>query len=56
MTVPDVDLMKDPVFVIFDTDTYYQSQNGGEDAPKPPKKYPGFVNSKEKSESSVPRF
>ena len=27
------------MFVIFDTDAYYQSQGGGEDAPKPPKKY-----------------
>lgn len=31
--------MGKPMFVIFDTDTYYQSQGGGEDAPKPPKKY-----------------
>ena len=37
--LPDVDLMNKPMFVIFDTDAYYQSQNGGEDAPKPPKKY-----------------
>lgn len=35
----DVDYMNKPMFVIFDTDTYYQSQNGGENAPKPPKKY-----------------
>ena len=34
-----MDFMGKPMFVIFDTDTYYQSQNGGEDAPKPPKKY-----------------
>ncbi len=37
--LPDVDFMGKPMFVIFDTDTYYQSQGGGEDAPKPPKKY-----------------
>lgn len=36
--LPNVDFMGKPMFVIFDTDTYYQSQNGGEDAPKPPKK------------------
>lgn len=37
--LPNVDFMGKSMFVIFDTDTYYQSQNGGEDAPKPPKKY-----------------
>lgn len=37
--LPNVDFMGKPMFLIFDTDTYYQSQNGGEDAPKPPKKY-----------------
>lgn len=37
--LPNVDFMGKPMFVIFDMDTYYQSQNGGEDAPKPPKKY-----------------
>ena len=37
--LPNVDFMGKPMFVIFDTDTYYRSQNGGEDAPKPPKKY-----------------
>ena len=37
--LPDIDFMGKPMFVIFDTDTYYQSQGGGEDAPKPPKKY-----------------
>ena len=37
--LPNVNFMGKPMFVIFDTDTYYQSQNGGEDAPKPPKKY-----------------
>ena len=37
--LPDVDFMGKPMFAIFDTDTYYQSQGGGEDAPKPPKKY-----------------
>ena len=39
----DVDLMNQPVFVIFDTDAYYQSQNGGSgdgNTPTtPPKKY-----------------
>ena len=42
MTVPDVDLMKDPVFVIFDTDAYYNSTSGGDGSGKvtaPPKKY-----------------
>lgn len=42
MTVPDVDLMKDPVFVIFDTDAYYNSTSGGGGSGKvtaPPKKY-----------------
>ena len=37
--LPDIDFMGKPMFVIFDTDAYYQSQGGGEDAPKPPKKY-----------------
>ena len=34
--------MKDPLFVIFDTNAYYNSQGGGSEespAPKPPKKY-----------------
>lgn len=39
----DVDLMNQPVFVIFDTDAYYQSQNGGSGDSStpttPPKKY-----------------
>lgn len=39
----DVDLMNNPVFVIFDTDAYYQSQNGGDGGSTtpvtPPKKY-----------------
>ena len=42
MTVPDVDLMKDPVFVIFDTDAYYNSTSGGDSSGQvtaPPKKY-----------------
>ena len=42
MNVPDVDLMNDPIFVIFDTDAYYQSQGGGDgsgQAVAPPKKY-----------------
>ena len=41
MEVPDVDLMNDPIFLIFDTDAYYQSgstdMNGNTIAP--PKKY-----------------
>ncbi len=37
--LPDVDFMNKPMFVIFDMDSYYQSQGGGENAPKPPKKY-----------------
>ena len=37
---PNVDMMEKPVFVIFDTDAYYQSQNPSEDSSvKPPKKY-----------------
>ncbi len=39
MELPDVDFMDKPMFVIFDMDAYYQSQGGGENAPKPPKKY-----------------
>lgn len=40
-TLPDIDLMNDPLFVIFDTDAYHQSQWGGSsDTPvAPPKKY-----------------
>ena len=34
-----MDFMDKPMFVIFDMDAYYQSQGGGENAPKPPKKY-----------------
>lgn len=43
--VPDIDLMKDPLFIIFDTEAYYQSKyNDGGDAggslvTAPPKKY-----------------
>ena len=42
--MPDVDFMNQPMFVIFDTDAYYQSKNGatsgeGENKVKPPKKY-----------------
>ena len=37
--LPDVDFMNKPMFVIFDMDAYYQSQGGGENSPKPPKKY-----------------
>ena len=39
MELPDVDFMDKPMFVIFDMDAYYQSQGGGENAPKPPKLY-----------------
>lgn len=35
--LPDVDLENKPMFVIFDTDAYYESQNGGQG--KAPKKY-----------------
>lgn len=42
--IPDIDFMNRPVFVVFDTDAYYQSQNGGTGGDgktpvKPPKKY-----------------
>lgn len=41
--MPDVNFMNQPLFVIFDTDAYYQSQNGssgGSGTPvKPPKKF-----------------
>ncbi|MBE5980513.1 MAG: ABC transporter permease [Paenibacillaceae bacterium] len=42
--IPDIDFMNRPVFVVFDTDAYYQSQNGGtagdgKTPVKPPKKY-----------------
>lgn len=39
--LPDIDLMNDPIFIIFDTDAYWQSQSGGESGtvPAPPKKY-----------------
>lgn len=39
--LPDVDLMNDPVFIIFDTDAYWNSQNndGSGQAVSPPKKY-----------------
>lgn len=38
--MPEIDFMNDPVFYIFDTDAYYQSQNPQQDGPKvaPPKK------------------
>lgn len=41
MELPDVDLMNDPVFIIFDTDAYWQSQGGGTSGQvtAPPKKY-----------------
>lgn len=35
--LPNVDLENKPMFVIFDTDAYYESQDGGQG--KPPKKY-----------------
>lgn len=42
--VPDIDFVNKPMFVIFDTDAYYQSQGsqsteGGGTVVKPPKKY-----------------
>lgn len=39
--LPDIDLMRDPIFVIFDMDAYYQSGTPDENGqtPKPPKKY-----------------
>lgn len=39
---PDIDLMNDPIFIIFDMDAYYQSMGPtqeGQQAVKPPKKY-----------------
>ena len=39
--LPDIDLMNDPIFIIFDTDAYYSSQypdENGQNTP-PPKKY-----------------
>ncbi|MEY8352290.1 ABC transporter permease [Lachnospiraceae bacterium 54-53] len=42
-SIPDIDFMNKPLFVIFDVDSYYQSQNGGtgdgQTPVKPPKKY-----------------
>ncbi len=38
-TLPDVDFMGKPMFVIFDVDKYYQAMSGGPDAPSMPKKY-----------------
>lgn len=35
----DIDYMNKPMFVVFDMNAYYQSQNGGETQTKPPKKY-----------------
>ncbi len=39
--LPDIDLMNDPIFYIFDMDAYYQSQSGssGGTATAPPKRY-----------------
>ena len=40
MDAPEIDMMRDPVFVIFDTDAYWQSQwNDTETPVAPPKKY-----------------
>lgn len=42
-SIPNIDFMNRPLFVIFDMDAYYQSQNGGTGeggkTVKPPKKY-----------------
>ncbi|WP_312445700.1 ABC transporter permease [Lacrimispora sp.] len=42
-SIPDIDFINKPMFVIFDMDAYYQSQNGGTgeggSTVKPPKKY-----------------
>lgn len=39
-TLPDIDYMKRPMFAIFDTNAYYQTQGGNTEADvKPPKKY-----------------
>ena len=44
-TLPDIDIMKNPMFIIFDTDSYWGSQNSGSDSSgsttttTPPKKY-----------------
>ncbi len=40
--LPDIDLMRDPIFTIFDTDAYYQSQGTQQEGTtpvEPPKKY-----------------
>jgi len=39
--VPDIDLMKNPIWIIYDTEAYYQSKDGGSDGKTvaPPKKY-----------------
>jgi ABC-type antimicrobial peptide transport system permease subunit len=39
--LPDIDLMNDPIFIIFDTDAYYASQGTTEEGTSvtPPKKY-----------------
>ncbi len=40
--LPDIDLMRDPIFTIFDTDAYYQSQGTQQEGMtpvEPPKKY-----------------
>lgn len=34
-----IDFMNKPMYIIFDMNAYYSSQNGGEGASKPPKKY-----------------
>lgn len=40
-SLPDIDLYKDPIFIIFDTDAYYNSQGNqnNEKSTNPPKKY-----------------
>lgn len=42
MELPQIDLMKTPMFVIFDIDAYWSSRNSGDSGGttvKPPKKY-----------------
>lgn len=31
--LPDIDLMKDPLFVVFDTEAYYETQNSSDESP-----------------------
>ena len=38
--IPNIDLMNEPMVIIFDTDAYWNSQNGNSETPvQPPKKY-----------------